>query len=113
MNREQDFFTSGEGPSPDHRDQKDFEPPAREANCRAAIYADVRREGTVFVRDMELKYVGKYKSSTIYRAARNLVRSGLVRRQDIQRNGKICVRLENIDPWGNNPKGKDLYPTRW
>jgi hypothetical protein len=109
----EDFFTSGEGPRVWNTDNEAFRPVAREANCRAAIYADVRSEGKVFVRDMELKYVGKYKSSTIYRAARDLVRNGLVKRQDVQRNGKMCVQLELVDPWGSNPTGKDLYPTKW
>jgi len=106
-------LSGGEGPPTEHPDSEAFKPTAREANCRAEIYADVRREGRVFVRDMELKYVGKYKSSTIYRAARDLVRNGLVKRQNVERNGKLCVRLERADPWGNNPTGKDLYPTKW
>ena len=108
-----DFFTSGEGPRTERPDDEAFRPTAREANCRAAIYADARREGRIFVRDMELKYIGVYKSSTIYRAARDLVRSGLVKRQDVQRNGKMCVVLEYANPWGSNPTGKDLYPTKW
>ena len=71
-----DFFQSGEGPQVGHRDRKAFAPSSRESQCRAAIYHDVEQAKgeVVFARDMELKYVGVFKSSIIYRAARDLVR---------------------------------------
>ena len=45
------------------------------ASTGGAIYGEVERAKgeVVFARDMELKYVGVFKSSIIYRAARDLV----------------------------------------
>jgi hypothetical protein len=120
MTVDDDFFRSGEGPAPDHPDREAFVPLTHEAKCRMEIYRKVEQaagRAVVFVRDLELEYVGVYKSSLIYRAARALVRSGVVKRVDVMRNRKLCIGLVRGDPWGNafghKAEYREFRPARW
>jgi hypothetical protein len=90
-----------------------FKPPSNNGKCREAIYAEVKAAAgeIVFVRDLELKFAGVFRSVTIYQAAKDLAENRLVRRYDTLRDGKLCIALVRVDPWAGYSVNKERSGT--